>query len=96
VSEPRHFNATVNLIDIDEPAFSALVEIGESAIVIESLGAEIGRWRLTEIEVAHCDEGVLVEVPGTLMVVRTDDDQGLIDAVVARSSPGAVAGVPVT
>ncbi len=81
MSTIRHFEALVDVADEEEPAFRATVAVTEASLSIVALDIEIARWAVSDISVALSEDGVLIDVPGSLLCVRTDDDASLADCL---------------
>ncbi len=81
MSNTRHFVALVDLADEDEPAFRAILTVTEANLSIVAFDIEIATWAVADISAVLSDAGVLIEVPGSLLCVRTDDDASLADCL---------------
>lgn len=84
MSDVRFFPVLITVVDDDEPSFPASVAVSESTVEIQAFDITLGSWPFGDVEAVPGDGGLLVEVPGTLMVIRTDEQEVLERCFVDR------------
>lgn len=85
----RHFDALVEVVDDGDPAFAASLVISDDTVTIHVLDITIGSWAVGDVSAVTGEDGVLIEVPGSLLHIHTDDDSLLAESLRAAGTTHA-------
>jgi hypothetical protein len=78
---PRYFDAVVDVVDDDDPAFAAWVSVSDNTVEIHAFDITLGSWNTSDVRAVSSDDGVLLEVPGSVLCIRSATGDELLSCL---------------